>query len=82
MFVSWLIIMFDINICMGKHNQSILKILSKTEIKSTHEVLKELEKLTNKTINWHLLYRNLIDLESKNLVEKLKAKAGFFWRKK
>jgi len=44
--------------------------------------LTELETKTNKTINWHMLHRILTDLERENKIEKLKAKAGFFWKKK
>lgn len=67
---------------MSKYKELILKTLSKTEIKSTNELLKELEKRAKKVINWHLLYRVLNDLAEKNKIEKLKAKAGFFWKKK
>ena len=67
---------------MSKYKEQILKILSKDDIKSTNEILKELEKESKKVINWHALYRILIDLESENKIERLKAKAGFFWKKK
>lgn len=67
---------------MGKHEEQIFKILEKHEIKSTNEILKQLEKITKKTINWHALYRVLMELHADNKIEKLKAKAGFFWRKK
>ena len=73
---------FSINICMSKHTKHVLEILKKDEIKSTNEILKELEKKTKKVINWHLLYRILRDLNEKGKVQKLKAKAGFFWKKK
>ena len=67
---------------MSKYKEQILKILSKDQIKSTNEILKELEKDSKKVINWHALYRVLMDLESENKIERLKAKAGFFWKKK
>jgi len=67
---------------MSKYKEQILKILSKDEIKSTNEILKQLEKNTKKTINWHALYRVLMDLHSENKIERLKAKAGFFWKKR
>ena len=67
---------------MSKYKDQILKILSKDEIKSTNEILKELEKSSKKVINWHALYSVLIDLESENKIERLRAKAGFFWKKK
>lgn len=60
----------------------VFGILSKTEIKSTNEVLEELQKKVDKIINWHLLYRVLSDLEKEGRIESLKAKAGFFWKKK
>lgn len=67
---------------MSKYREDILKIISKEEIKSTNEILKELEGKSKKVINWHALYRVLVDLESENKIERLKAKAGFFWKKK
>ncbi len=67
---------------MSKHKDEVLKILSTEEIKSTNQILDELQNRTKKIINWHLLYRILMDLEADNKIEKLKAKAGFFWRKK
>ncbi len=67
---------------MSKHEKDILSILSKDEIMSTHEVLKELEAKTGKTINWHALYRVLMELRSDGRIDGLKAKAGFFWKKK
>lgn len=67
---------------MSKYKEQIIKILSKEEIKSTNEILKELEKESKKVINWHALYRVLMDLESENKIERLKAKAGFFWKRK
>jgi len=67
---------------MSKYRDNVLKILSKEEIKSTNEILKELEKETGKVINWHALYRILMELEAENRIGRLKAKAGFFWLKK
>ena len=60
----------------------ILSILSKTGIKSTNEVLDELQKKVNKVINWHALYRVLMELQSEGKIERLESKAGFFWKKK
>lgn len=82
MFVYFFIKTFVINICMSKYREQILHILSKDEIKSTNEILKELEKESKKTINWHALYRILMEIESERKIERLKAKAGFFWKKK
>jgi len=67
---------------MSKHKKVVFEILRKDEIKSTNEVLIELEKRTGKVINWHLLYRVLRDLAEEGRIERLKAKAGFFWKKK
>jgi len=67
---------------MSKYKTVVLEILSKTEIKSTNEILTELQKKVDKIINWHLLYRILMDLHSENKVERLESKAGFFWKKK
>ena len=67
---------------MSKYEGSILKILKTDEIMSTNELLKELEKQANKVINWHALYRILMELQAENKVERLKAKAGFFWKRK
>lgn len=65
---------------MSKHDGAVLEILSSTEIKSTNEVLVALEKKTGKSINWHALYHILNELADQGKVEKLKSKAGFFWR--
>ena len=67
---------------MSKYKEVILSVLSKTEIKSTNEVLEEVQKKANKIINWHLLYRVLMDLANEGKIERLESKAGFFWRKK
>ena len=67
---------------MSKYRKEVLEIIKKDEIKSTNEILKELEKKSNKVINWHLLYRILRDLKDDGKIEKLTAKAGFFWRKR
>lgn len=67
---------------MSKYEEEVLTILSKDEIKSTNEILNQLEIKTKKTINWHALYRILMELHINHRIERLKAKAGFFWRKK
>lgn len=67
---------------MSKYEKDVLDILSNTKIKSTNEVLIELQNKVDKIINWHLLYRILMDLQSKNKIERLESKAGFFWKKK
>ena len=67
---------------MSKYDDMILSVLSKDEIKSTNQVLEELQKKADKVINWHALYRVLMELQSKGKIERLQSKAGFFWRKK
>jgi len=67
---------------MSKYEKDVLIVLSKDEIKSTNQVLIELEKKVGKIINWHMLHRILMDLKDSGKVERLMAKAGFFWRKK
>ena len=66
---------------MSKYKEDIIKVLSKEEIKSTNQVLSELQEMVKKVINWHMLYRILSDLEKEGKVERLKSTAGFFWRK-
>ena len=66
---------------MGKYDEEIIEILSLDTIKSTNEVLKELEGKVKKKINWHHLYRTLSELVDKGKVVKLKSKAGFFWKR-
>jgi Fe2+ or Zn2+ uptake regulation protein len=63
---------------MSKYKEMILAILSKTEIKSTNEILEELQKKADKVINWHALYRVLMELQSDGKIERLQSKAGFF----
>jgi len=67
---------------MSKYREDVLKILSREEIKSTNQILAELQEKVKKSINWHMLYRILNDLEKESKIERLKAKAGFFWKKK
>lgn len=67
---------------MSKYKEILLSVLSKTEIKSTNEILTEVQKKVDKVINWHLLYRVLMELTNENKIERLESKAGFFWRKK
>ena len=67
---------------MSKYEDIILGIISKTEIKSTNEILEDLQKKADKVINWHALYRVLMELQTDGKIERLKSKAGFFWKKK
>jgi len=67
---------------MSKYKEMILFVLSKSEIKSTNQVLEELQKKADKVINWHLLYRVLMELFNDGKIERLQSKAGFFWRKR
>ncbi|PIY81789.1 hypothetical protein COY79_00795, partial [Candidatus Pacearchaeota archaeon CG_4_10_14_0_8_um_filter_35_169] len=64
---------------MSKYDEMILSVLSKTEIKSTNQILDELQKKADKVINWHALYRVLMELQSQGKIERLQSKAGFFW---
>ena len=67
---------------MSKYKDVILQVLTKTGIKSTNEILEDLQKKTDKVINWHALYRVLMELNAEGKVERLESKAGFFWKKK
>ena len=67
---------------MSKYDDMILSVLSKDEIKSTNQVLEELQKKADKVINWHALYRVLMELKTDGKIERLQSKAGFFWKKK
>jgi len=67
---------------LSKYKEMILSILSKTEIKSTNEILEELQKKADKVINWHALYRVLMEIQTEGKIERLESKAGFFWKKK
>ena len=66
---------------MSKYKEMILSLLSKTEIKSTNEILVELQKKADRVINWHALYRVLMELQAEGKIQRLKSKAGFFWKK-
>ena len=66
---------------MSKYKKIILEVLDTEKIKSTNQVLKEVEKKTGKVINWHALYRVLMELTIEGKVEKFQADAGFFWRR-
>ena len=65
---------------MSKYKELILSVLTKAEIKSTNEVLSELQKKANKVINWHALYRVLMELQVEGKLEHLQSKAGIFWK--
>lgn len=67
---------------MSKYKESVLKAVSTNEIKSTNQILKEVEETNKKKINWHMLYRVLMELKDDGKVERVDAKAGFFWKKK
>ncbi len=67
---------------MSKHEQDVLTLLSKEELKSTNQLLQELQRKTKKVINWHALYRILMELTVDTKVERIQTKAGFFWKKK
>tara|TARA_Y100000310_G_scaffold28745_1_gene27335 strand:- start:161 stop:364 length:204 start_codon:yes stop_codon:yes gene_type:complete len=67
---------------MSKYDEMVLQVLTKTEIKSTNEILEDLQKKAHKVINWHALYRVLMELQAEGKIERLESKAGFFWKKK
>jgi len=67
---------------MSKYKEIILEVLEKDGIKSTNEVLRDVETKSKKVINWHALYRVLMELNADGKIERMKAKAGFFWKKK
>lgn len=67
---------------MSKYDKDILGLLSENELKSTNEILIELQKKVKKVVNWHSLYRILMELAGEGKVDKITTKAGFFWRKK
>ncbi|MBI2546904.1 MAG: hypothetical protein HYW23_00470 [Candidatus Aenigmarchaeota archaeon] len=67
---------------MSKYRETVLGILSLNNIKSTNQVLKEVEEKSGKSINWHMLYRVLMELKNEGKVERIETKAGFFWKKK
>lgn len=66
----------------SKYKNAVLKIVSRETIKSTNEILKDLEKSTGKSINWHMVYRILDDLRKDGKVKRLETKIGFFWTKR
>ncbi len=49
-----------------------MSILSKTTIKSTNEILEELQKRTERVINWYALYRVLMELREEGKIETMK----------
>jgi hypothetical protein len=67
---------------MSKHTKNVLEILDNNKIKSTNEILSELQKKSKTVVNWHVLYRILMELLQENKAERLNAKSGFYWRKK
>jgi Fe2+ or Zn2+ uptake regulation protein len=67
---------------MSKYREVVLKVLSDGELKSTNQVLKESEALSGKVVNWHIIYRILMELQAEGKVEKMQTKAGFFWKKR
>lgn len=67
---------------VSKYENTVWEILSFEEIKSTQQVLEELEKKSHKVINWYAVYKILRSLKDCGKVELLEAKGGLFWRKK
>ena len=67
---------------MSKYRKIVLDLLSDKEIKSTNEILKDVENLTGQSVNWHMIYRILLELYHEGKVDKFEAKVGFFWKRK
>jgi Fe2+ or Zn2+ uptake regulation protein len=67
---------------VSKYRDLVLKVVSDKEIKSTNQILKEVSKQSGKVVNWHTVYRVLMELQAEGKVEKIKTKPGFFWKKK
>lgn len=67
---------------MSKYRDLVIKALSGEEMKSTNELLKEVEKASGKSINWHMLYRVLMELHTEGKIDKIETKAGFFWKRR
>lgn len=67
---------------MSKYDKAVFDVLSDRKIKSTNEIVKEVEKATGRSVNWHMIYRVLLELSHEGKAEKLEAKVGFFWKKK
>ena len=65
-----------------KHREVILNTISEIKLKSTSEILREVEKKVKKTINWSDLYRTLKDLADKGLIKLYETAGGFYWLKK
>ena len=67
---------------MSKYDKDVLTLLSEEDLKSTNQVLTELQSKVRKVVNWHSLYRILMELAVEGKVDRIKTKAGFFWKKK
>ena len=67
---------------MSKYRELVLKVLSDKKIKSTNEILNEVQNLSGQVINWHMIYRVLMELQAEGKAERIEAKVGFFWKKK
>lgn len=67
---------------MSKYRETVLKVLSNKGIKSTNQVLTEVQIISGKKVDWHMIYRILMELNYEGKAEKIENKAGFFWRRK
>lgn len=65
-----------------KHREIILNTISEVKLKSTSEILREVENKVKKKINWSDLYRTLRDLADKGLIKVWRTAGGFYWIKK
>ena len=66
---------------MSKYKILIFHVLKENRLMSTNEVAKELQNVNaGKIVNWHMLYKILDDLSDEGKIEKIKTKAGYFWK--
>lgn len=67
---------------MSKYREDVILILSSEKMKSTRTIVKELEKLSGKIINWHMVYRILSQIERDGKIKRIEVPMGIFWLKK
>lgn len=64
---------------VSKHRETTLCLVSETKLKSTRQILRELEKKTNKVMNWSNVYKILSDLERDGIIKRNMTEGGIFW---
>lgn len=65
-----------------KWKLEILNLVAERDLKSTTQILHELEKKVKRRINWSDLHRTLSTLKEKNLIKCFECKGGIYWIKK